>query len=450
MNGTQVTPGGGGTRADNSDRATPAIRPVDPAEQAALRDFFAALSVESRYRRFFAPVRPTHGLLDLLSGRPANVDAIVAVADGVIVGHAMAADLPERICPDASRVTDVGVVVADAWQRRWVGAALMRALIALAAALRAAGVTEVDDSARRRAEYSGDASNYRVVPSVVVFPRHVDEAAAALDVARRAGVPVTSRGAGTSIAGNAVGSGVVLDFSKHLNRVLAVDPEARTAVVEPGAILDDITAAVAGHGLRFGPDPSTHSRASIGGSIGNNACGSRALRYGRTADNVVSLDLLTAAGERLTARRTGHDGLTAAGPIGAALGSLVAAHLGMIRTEFGRFTRQVSGYSLEHLLPENGADLAKFLAGTEGTLGMITGATVALVPSPKAVALAVLGYPGMPEAADAVPGLLPHQPVAKEGMDARLVEVFRARRGAAAVPALPRGESWLFVETAGG
>ena len=121
----------------------------------------------------------------------------------------------------------------------------------------------------------------------------------------------------------------------------------------------------------------------------------------------------------------------------------------MIRTEFGRFTRQVSGYSLEHLLPENGADLAKFLAGTEGTLGMLLGATVSLVPSPKAVALAVLGYPGMPAAADAVPGLLPHRPVAVEGMDARLVEVFRARRGAAAVPGLPRGEAWLFVETAG-
>ena len=321
----------------------------------------------------------------------------------------------------------------------------------LAAALRGAGLTGVDDSARRRAEYSTDASNYRVVPSVVVFPRHVEEAAAALDVARRTGVPVTSRGGGTSTAGNSVGSGIVLDFSRHLNRVLTVDPEARTAVVQPGAILDDITAAAAGHGLRFGPDPSTHARASIGGSIGNNACGSRALRYGRAADNVVSLDLLTASGQRLTARHTGGDGLAAAGPVGAALGALVAAHLGMIRTEFGRFTRQVSGYSLEHLLPENGAHLAKFLAGTEGTLGMIVGATVGLVPSPKAVTLAVLGYPGMPEAADAVPGLLPHRPVAVEGMDARLVDVFRARRGAteAAVPALPRGESWLFVETAG-
>ena len=319
----------------------------------------------------------------------------------------------------------------------------------LAAALRAAGLTEVDDSSRRRAEYSSDASNYRVVPDVVVFPRHPDEAAAALDVTRRLGVPVTSRGAGTSIAGNAVGSGVVLDFSRHLNRVLAVDPEARTATVEPGAILDDITAAAAGHGLRFGPDPSTHSRASIGGSIGNNACGSRALRYGRTADNLVSVDLLTAAGGRLAARRLDRDGLAAAGPAGAALDRLVAAHLALIRTEFGRFTRQVSGYSLEHLLPENGADLAKFLAGTEGTLGVVTGATVRLVPSPKAVALAVLGYPGMPEAADVVPGLLPHRPVALEGMDARLVEVFRSRRGAAAVPALPRGEAWLFAETAG-
>ena len=319
----------------------------------------------------------------------------------------------------------------------------------LAVALRDAGVSEVDDSARRRAEYSTDASNYRVVPSLVVFPRHVDEAAAVLEVATRVGVPVTSRGGGTSTAGNSVGAGVVLDFSRHLNRVLSVDPEARTAVVEPGAILDDITAAAAAHGLRFGPDPSSHARASIGGSIGNNACGARALRYGRAADNVVSLDLLTASGERLAARRLDRDGLAAAGTIGTALDTLVAAHLGVIRTEFGRFTRQVSGYSLEHLLPENGADLAKFLAGTEGTLGMILEATVRLVPSPTAVALVVLGYPEMPAAADAVLGLLPHRPVAVEGMDARLVEVFRARRGAAAVPGLPRGDAWLFAETAG-
>jgi FAD/FMN-containing dehydrogenase/Fe-S oxidoreductase len=319
----------------------------------------------------------------------------------------------------------------------------------LAAALRAAGVGHVDDSVRRRAEYSSDASNYRVVPAVVAFPAHVDEAAAALRVAAGLGVPVTSRGGGTSIAGNAVGPGLVLDFSRHLNRVLAVDPQERTAVCEPGAILDDITAAAAAHGLRFGPDPSTHARASIGGSIGNNACGSRALRYGRTADNVISLDVLLASGERLNARGFGRDGLAAAGPAGAALQQLIAPRLGLIRTEFGRFTRQVSGYSLEHLLPENGADMAKFLVGTEGTLGMIVAATVALVPSPAAVALAVLGYPDMPAAADVVPALLPHQPVALEGMDARMVQVFRNLNGAAAVPALPRGQAWLFAEVAG-
>ena len=138
MERTQVAPGGGGAGAPPSGCATVAIRPIDPAEQAALGDFFAALSVESRYRRFFAPVRPTHGLLDLLAGGPAHVDAIVADADGVIVGHAMSADLPQRVYPCPGRATDVGVVVADAWQSKGVGAALMRALIARA---QARGVT---------------------------------------------------------------------------------------------------------------------------------------------------------------------------------------------------------------------------------------------------------------------------------------------------------------------
>ena len=174
----------------------------------------------------------------------------------------------------------------------------------LVSALRFAGVTDVDTATRRRAEYSSDASNYRVVPRVVVFPRHVDEVAATLAVAREHGVALTSRGAGTSTAGNSIGPGIVIDFSRHLNRVLSVDADARTATVEPGAVLDDITAAASAHGLRFGPDPSTHARATIGGSIGNNACGSRALRYGRTADNVVSLDTLTADGARSTRARS--------------------------------------------------------------------------------------------------------------------------------------------------
>jgi FAD/FMN-containing dehydrogenase/Fe-S oxidoreductase len=329
----------------------------------------------------------------------------------------------------------------------------------LVAALRTAGLTEIDTAVRRRAEYSSDASNYRVVPQVVAFPRSVDEIIAALAVCRKLSVPIVARGAGTSIAGNALSTGVVLDTSRHLNRVLSVDPESRTAVVEPGTVLDTITTAAAPHGLRFGPDPSTHSRATIGGAIGNNACGSRALRYGRSADNVVELDVVTGSGVRFTAARFGSDGAaqkadgTGADGTAAALlddlRALAGRDLALIRTEFGRFTRQVSGYSAEHLLPEHGFDVAKFLSGTEGTLALTLGATVRLVDAPRATALAVLGYPDMPTAAEAVPGLLPHLPVALEGLDSRMVDFFRARRGPAAVPGLPRGGGWLFAETAG-
>jgi len=323
----------------------------------------------------------------------------------------------------------------------------------LAGALRKAGVPDVDAAPRRRAEYSSDASNYRVVPEVVAFPRHTDEIVAALGVCRELGVPLVPRGGGTSIAGNALSTGLVLDLSRHLNRVVEVDPEARTAVAEPGAVLDDISAAGAPHGLRFGPDPSTHARATIGGSIGNNACGARALRYGRTADNVVALDVVTGTGVRFTARRYGRDGMPGDGgpeaPLLAALGGVVGERLAMVRTEFGRFPRQVSGYSLEHLLPENGTDLAKFLVGTEGTLALTLRATVRLVEAPRATAMAVLGHADMAEAAAAVPALLPYAPVALEGLDSRLVDVVRTRRGPAAVPDLPRGGGWLFIETAG-
>ena len=315
----------------------------------------------------------------------------------------------------------------------------------LAAELRRAGVAEVDAGNRRRAEYATDASNYRVVPQAVVFPRHAEEVALALEVARRTGTPLTARGGGTSCAGNAVGPGLVLDFSRHLNRLIALDPEARTATVQPGLILAELQRVAAPHGLRFGPDPSTHARCTIGGMIANNACGPRALAYGRTADNVESLALLLADGRSL---RTGPLA-ELADPVGARLTALVQANLALIRTEFGRFGRQISGYSMEHLLPENGGRLARFLAGTEGTLAISTAATVKLVELAPATALAVLAYPDMASAADAVPAVLPYRPLALEGMDARLVEVLRSRRGPAAVPPLPEGGGWLFVETGG-
>ena len=322
----------------------------------------------------------------------------------------------------------------------------------VAEALRGAGIVEVDSSSRRRAEYSSDASNYRLIPTAVVFPRHRDEVAAALEVCRELRVPLVSRGAGTSIAGNAVTSGVILDFSRHLNRVVSLDPVAATAVVQPGVILDDLQAAAATHGLRFGPDPSTHARCTMGGMIGNNACGSRALGYGRTADNVIDLDLLLADGRAFTASRKDRGDLSGTGPESAllsTLSTLVGDNLGLIRTEFGRFNRQISGYSLQHLLPENGMDLARMLVGTEGSLAVIQAATIRLVRTPPATALAILGYPDMASAADSVPDLLVHHPLAIEGLDARLVEVIRTRGRAKTIPELPRGEGWLFIETAG-
>ena len=319
----------------------------------------------------------------------------------------------------------------------------------LAAELRRAGVAEVDASTRRRAEYSTDASNYRVVPQAVVFPREVDEVAAAIRVARDLQVPVTARGAGTSCAGNAVGPGIVLDLSRHLNRVLSLDPQAGTAVVQPGVILADLQRAAAPHGLRFGPDPSTQARCTIGGMIGNNACGAHALAYGRTSDNVEALSLLLADGRTLSTGPLAE----LADPVAAQLAQLVSANLANIRTEFGRFTRQVSGYSMERLLPENSGDLAKFLVGTEGTLAVISQATVRLVSAAKFTALTVLGYPDMATAAEAVPALLPLGPLALEGMDAQLVAVLRqrliSRRSQATIPELPVGDAWLFIETGG-
>jgi FAD/FMN-containing dehydrogenase/Fe-S oxidoreductase len=315
----------------------------------------------------------------------------------------------------------------------------------LATRLRAAGVADADASSRRRAEYSTDASNYRVVPQVVVFPRHVDEVAATLQVARETGTPITPRGAGTSCAGNAVGPGIVLDFSRHLNKIHSIDPDRRLAVVDPGVILTDLQRAGAVHGLRFGPDPSTQARCTLGGMIGNNACGAHALAYGKTADNVSELDLLLADGHSLTASML--DALI--DPVGAELSSLVSANLATIRTEFARFSRQGSGYSMEHLLPERGGELARFLAGTEGTLAVLTKAEVRLVEAAPFTALAVLGYPDMATAADAVPSLVPLGPLAVEGMDARLVQVLIERRGPSAVPELPAGGGWLFIETGG-
>ncbi|NYI77003.1 FAD-binding and (Fe-S)-binding domain-containing protein [Nocardioides panzhihuensis] len=316
--------------------------------------------------------------------------------------------------------------------------------VEVADSLRRRGVGRVDDSVLARALYSSDASLYRVVPQVVVRAQHADELYAVHEVSRELRVPVTIRGAGTSIAGNAIGPGIVVD-TRDLRRI-SIDPETRTATVDPGVVHADLQRAAAPYGLRFGPDPSTHPRCTIGGMIGNNACGSRALGYGRTADNVEGLTALFGTGEvaRLGA------GAGEQGPTAKALAGLADDHLAHIRTSFGRFGRQVSGYSLEHLLPERGRRMERFLVGSEGTLATVLEATVRLVQDEPGRVLLVLGYPTMPDAADAVPALLAAAPgrlIACEGMDARIVELVRAK--GKPIPELPRGGGWLLAEVAG-
>jgi FAD/FMN-containing dehydrogenase/Fe-S oxidoreductase len=319
-------------------------------------------------------------------------------------------------------------------------------IVDLAGELQSRGIRGVDGSKLARALYSTDASLYRVVPQVVVRPPHVDDVLAVHAAARELGVPVTMRGAGTSIAGNAVGPGIVVD-TRDINRILAIDPERRTATVEPGVVHADLQRAAAPYGLRFGPDPSTHTRCTIGGMIGNNACGSRALGYGRTVDNVEAMTVLFGTGENAT---FGAVAGAAAGPAAERLLRLGRENLAHIRTHFGRFTRQVSGYSLEHLLPENGGRIERFLTGTEGTLATVLQATVRLVADEPGRLLVVLGYATMAEAADAVPALLATAPgrlIACEGMDARIVDLVRGK--GRPVPDLPKGAGWLLVEVAG-
>ena len=301
---------------------------------------------------------------------------------------------------------------------------------------------DVDSSVGTRARYSSDAGLTRIPPLAVAFPRTPEQAVAAFHLARAHGVPLTARGGGTSCASNAIGPGLVLDFSRHMNRVISIDPEARTATVEPGCVGSTLQAAAAEYGLRFGPDPSSQNRATIAGMVANNACGPHATAWGRTSDNIVSLECIDGQGRRFTAR-TSHDSALRDVP---GLASLIDTNLAPIRTQLGRFKRQVSGYSLEHLTPEGGRNLAAMLTGTEGTLVLILSVTVRLVPLPDAPVLAALGYRSMIEAADDVPALLAHSPLAVEGMDRRLVDVVRAHKGPGAVPALPEGEGWLLVE----
>ena len=327
----------------------------------------------------------------------------------------------------------------------------------LAAELRAAIAGEVRFDAGSRALYSTDASNYRQVPIGVVIPRTIEDVVETLAVCRRRGAPVLARGGGTSLAGQCCNVAVVMDFTKHLRRIVELDPVARRARVEPGLVLDELRDAAEKHGLTFGPDPATHNHCTFGGMIGNDSCGVHSVMAGKTDDNVEELEILTYDGLRLRVGATSEEELQRLARAGGRRGEIYRRlrelrdrYAPLIRERFPDIPRRVSGYNLPWLLPEHGFHVARALVGSEGTCVTILEATVRLVPSPRHRVLVVLGYPDAYEAADHVPEILEHGPIGLEGIDDVLVEDMKKKDlHPQNVKLLPAGRGWLLVELGG-
>ncbi|MGV9247705.1 FAD-binding and (Fe-S)-binding domain-containing protein [Streptomyces sp. NPDC003710] len=328
----------------------------------------------------------------------------------------------------------------------------------LEAALRESVDAEIRFDAGSRGAYVTDGSNYRQVPLAVVVPRSVEAGAQVVEACARFGAPVLSRGGGTSLAGQSTNTAVVIDWSKYCHTLVSVDPDARTCVVEPGIVLDELNRRLSDHGLQFGPKPSTHSHCALGGMIGNNSCGASAQAYGKTVDNVRRLEILTYDGLRMwvgptskaeRARITAEGGRKA--EIYDGLERIATEYLADIRRGYPKIPRRVSGYNLDSLLPENGFDVARTLVGSEGTLVTVLRAELELVPVPPYQSLLVLGYDDICQAGDDVSRVLEHcSPSQLEALDGRMAQLMR-EEGAylESLNALPEGDSWLLVQYSG-
>jgi FAD/FMN-containing dehydrogenase len=327
-------------------------------------------------------------------------------------------------------------------------------LAAVEAALRERVDAEVRFDAGSRGAYSTDASNFRQVPIGVVVPRSVDAAADAIAVCREHDVPVLSRGGGSSLAGQCTNTAVVIDWSKYCHRLVSVDPAARTCVVEPGIVLDALNRKLARHGLRYGPEPATHANCTIGGMIGNNSCGATAQRTGKVVDNIARLEALLYDGTRFWCGETSDDEYREIEQHGdrraavyRALRRLRDRYADEIRRRFPDIPRRVSGYNLDSLLLEHRFDVAGALVGSESTLVTVLHAELELVPVLPERSLLVLGFQDIMAAADATPAVLPHEPIALEGMDDRLLTDERIKHlNEAARQELPRGTAYLMVQ----
>lgn len=327
----------------------------------------------------------------------------------------------------------------------------------LAENLRRALQGEVRFDEGSRALYATDGSLYRHMPLGVVVPRNDEDVRQALAICSAAGVPILSRGGGTSLAGQTCNTAVILDFSKYLNRVLDIDPERRLARVQPGCVLDRLREAAEQHHLTFGPDPSTHNHNCLGGMLGNNSCGVHSVMAGRTADNVRSMRVVTYDGVEMTVGPTSEDELEhfiseggRRGEIYAGLKEIRDEYAQLVRDKSPAIPRRVSGFNLDELLPEKGFNVARALVGSEGTCVTILEAELELVPSPPARVMVVLGYADVVTSADHVPEILAAGPIGLEGMDHKLLhEMALKQMHPEARAMLPEGGSWLFVEFGG-
>lgn len=322
----------------------------------------------------------------------------------------------------------------------------------LARALTAAVRGEVRFDRGSRALYASDASNYRQIPIGIVVPRDAEDVAAVVAVCREYDAPLLPRGAGTSLAGQSCNVAVVIDFTKYMNHVVELNAEGRYARVQPGVVLDALRDQAERHKVTFGPDPSTHSRCTLGGMIGNNSCGTHSLLAGKTVDNVEELTVLLYDGTLMTVGATTaaqFESIARAGgrraEVYQALRTIGERRAEAIRSEFPDIPRRVSGYNLEQLLPENGFHVARALVGTEGTCALVLEARVTLVESPQFRSLVGLGYADTFAAADHVMEILPFNPIGLEGFEGAMIDGLK-RRGAPNLDLMPAGRGFLLVE----
>jgi FAD/FMN-containing dehydrogenase len=294
---------------------------------------------------------------------------------------------------------------------------------------------EVRFDAVSRALYSTDASVYQIEPAGVVVPRTREDVVAAVRIAARHGVSITTRGGGTSQAGQAIGEGLQIDTSKYLNRILEVNADQRWAWIEPGVVLDELNAALKPHGLRFAPDISTASRATVGGMIANNSSGARSVLYGKTIDHVLEQHVVLSDGSTAHFRPLDAAHLEQAcsgGTLEAAcyrrVRSVAADMRGEIDRRFPKVLRRVGGYNLDAFVdPAAPFNLAKLVVGSEGTLAIVVAAKIGLVPLPAAKAVLTIEFDELLDALAATPLVLAHRPSAIEVMDRFILDHAKER-----------------------